>query len=96
MAIAQATNPAGADSKMLVLIPMGYIANALPITPGGLGVGEAAMEALFTMSGLGGGAETILGWRVIMIIVGLLGLVFYLKGEKRFVFDPDPNEPSNA
>jgi len=96
MAIAHATNPAGADLKMLVLIPMGYIANALPITPGGLGVGEAAMEALFTMSGLSGGAETILGWRVIMIIVGLLGLVFYLKGDKRFVFGPDANEPSNT
>jgi len=92
MAIAHATIPAGADLRMLVVIPMGYIANALPITPGGLGVGEAAMEALFTMSGLSGGAETILGWRLIMIIVGLLGLVFYLKGDKRFVFDPRASE----
>jgi len=94
MAIAQATNPAGADPIMLVLIPMGYLATALPITPGGLGVGEAALESLFTMSGLSGGAETILGWRLIMIIVGLLGLAFYLKGDQRFVFHPDANEPS--
>ena len=96
MAIAQATNPAGADPGMLVLIPMGYLANSLPVTPGGLGVGEAAMESLFTISGLSGGAETILGWRIVSIIVGLLGLVFYLKGEKRFVFDRGTNESSNA
>lgn len=86
LAIAQATNPLGADPKMLLLIPIGYLANSLPITPGGLGVGEAAMASLFTMSSLTGGAETILGWRLIMIIVGVLGLIFYLKGEKRFVF----------
>jgi uncharacterized protein (TIRG00374 family) len=96
MAIAQATNPTGADPRMLVLIPMGYLANSLPITPGGLGVGEAAMESLFAISGLSGGAETILGWRIVSIIVGFLGLVFYLKGEKRFVFDRGTNESSNA
>jgi hypothetical protein len=96
MAIAQATNPTGADPKMLVLIPMGFLANSLPITPGGLGVGEAATESLFAMSGLDGGAETILGWRIVMIIVGLLGLVFYLKGGKRFVFDAAGNESSNV
>lgn len=88
MAVAQATNPAGADPKMLMLIPMGYLASSLPITPGGLGVGEAALESLFTMSGLSGGAETIIGWRLIMIIVGLLGLVFYVKGEQRFMLSP--------
>ena len=86
LAIAQAINPSGADPKMLLLLPIGYLATALPITPGGLGVGEAAMESLFVMGGLTGGAETLLGWRLIMIIVGLLGLAFYLKGEKRFVF----------
>jgi uncharacterized protein (TIRG00374 family) len=96
MAVAQATNPAGADPVMLLLIPMGYLANSLPITPGGLGVGEAAMESLFAISGLSGGAETILGWRIVSIIVGFLGLVFYLKGEKRFVFDRGTNESSNA
>jgi uncharacterized protein (TIRG00374 family) len=84
LAIAQATNILGADPKMLLLIPMGYMANSLPITPGGIGVGEAAMESLFLLGGLTGGAETILGWRLVMITVGLLGLVFYLKGNKNF------------
>jgi len=96
MAVAQAINPAGADPKMLLLVPMGYLASALPITPGGLGVGEVALESLFTMSGLGGGAETLLGWRLIMLIVGLLGLVFYLKGEERFVFSQRVKELTNS
>ncbi|HYQ70785.1 MAG TPA: lysylphosphatidylglycerol synthase transmembrane domain-containing protein, partial [Gammaproteobacteria bacterium] len=39
LAIAQATNPDGASLKMIVLIPLGFLANSLPITPGGLGVG---------------------------------------------------------
>ena len=34
---------------MLLLIPIGFLANSLPVTPGGLGVGEAAMESLFRM-----------------------------------------------
>ena len=92
LAVAQATNLQGADPKMLVLIPMGYMANSLPITPGGLGVGEAAMESLFAMAGLTGGAETIFGWRLIMIAISLLGLVFYIKGEKRFVFSQQSEE----
>ncbi len=91
LAIAHATNPIGADPRMLLLLPIGFIANSLPITPGGIGVGEAAMESLFIMGGLTGGAETLLGWRLIMIFVGLLGLIFYLKGEKQFVFSQSNN-----
>lgn len=89
LAIAQATNVLGADPKMLLLIPMGYMANSLPITPGGLGIGEAAMESLFLLGGLTGGAQTILGWRLIMIFVGLFGLIFYLKGNKKFFSSPE-------
>lgn len=97
VAISAATNPQqGTDLKMLVLIPMGYMANSLPVTPGGLGVGEAALESLFKLSGLQGGAEVLLGWRLMMVIVGLLGLVFYLRGEKRFVFDAAHEQKSQA
>lgn len=87
LVVAQAINPQGASWKMVALIPYGYLANALPITPGGIGVGEAAMESIFSLNNLDGGAEVLLGWRLVMLIVGLLGLAFYLKGERRFVFD---------
>jgi uncharacterized protein (TIRG00374 family) len=86
LAVAEAINPQGASWKMVALIPYGYLANALPITPGGIGVGEAAMQSIFRLNNLDGGAEVLLGWRLVMVIVGLIGLAFYLKGEKRFVF----------
>jgi glycosyltransferase 2 family protein len=86
LAIAQATGPQGADPRMIMLIPLGFLANSLPVTPGGIGVGEAALAHLFMLFGMQGGAEVLLGWRLILIVTGLLGLVFYLRGEKRFVF----------
>lgn len=84
MLVARATLDTGAEPEMLLLVPMGYLANSLPFTPGGLGVGEAALESLFAMAGIHGGAETLLGWRLVMIITGLIGLVFYLRGEKSY------------
>jgi uncharacterized protein (TIRG00374 family) len=67
------------------LIPLGHLANTLPLTPGGLGVGEAAFNTLFALAGSGGGAEALLGWRVVSLMVGLIGLVLYLQGRRRFV-----------
>ncbi|WP_089943797.1 lysylphosphatidylglycerol synthase transmembrane domain-containing protein [Candidatus Entotheonella palauensis] len=83
--VIQATHPVGADSRMMLLIPMGFVANSLPVTPGGLGVGEAAFDQLFQMAGFTGGAVAILGWRVLMMIIGLPGIVFYLLDKKQAV-----------
>jgi uncharacterized protein (TIRG00374 family) len=76
-------NPAGLDLKMILVVPLGFVANSLPFTPGGLGVGETAFNALFTVAGLTGGAEALLCWRVWTALVRLLGLVFYLRGIER-------------
>ena len=65
----------------------------MPLTPGGLGVGEAVFDHLFALAGLAGGAETMLGWRVLMVGVSLLGLVFYLQGDRRFVHHAAPPVP---
>jgi len=73
-------NPLGLEMKMCLVIPMGYIANSLPLTPGGLGVGEAAFNALFDIAGLHGGADALLCWRIWSAFVGILGLVLYLRG----------------
>jgi len=32
------------------------------------------------MVGLSGGAAILIGWRLLMIVIGLIGLIFYLKG----------------
>jgi uncharacterized membrane protein YbhN (UPF0104 family) len=59
---------------------LGLVANALPVTPGGLGVGEAASEALFRAVGVPGGASLIAAWRVGTILVSALGAAFYIRG----------------
>jgi len=88
MALAfMALNPAWLSTKMLMAVPMGLIANCLPLTPGGLGVGEAAFHSLFAMNGLQGGVEAVLCWRIWKAVVGLPGLGVYLGGLGRVVFD---------
>ena len=81
-----ALNPANLATKMCLIIPVGHIVNSLPLTPGGLGVGETAFNALFEISELRGGAEALLCWRIWTALVGILGLVFYLRGLRRCVF----------
>lgn len=83
--VVQATHPAGANSGMIFLSAMGFAANAMPVTPGGLGVGEAAFDQLFQMAGFAGGAVAVLGWRVLMVISSLPGFVFYLLDKKQAV-----------
>ncbi|MFN2399250.1 MAG: lysylphosphatidylglycerol synthase transmembrane domain-containing protein [Gemmatimonadaceae bacterium] len=83
--IATAASPGGAAREMVILIPIGFMANVVPVTPGGLGVGEAAFDALFAIAGLSGGAVVLLGWRLLLLVVGLLGLALYLQGQRRLV-----------
>jgi uncharacterized protein (TIRG00374 family) len=81
-------NPAGLDLRMCLIVPLGFIANCLPFTPGGLGVGETAFNSLFSVAGLSGGAEALVCWRVWTALVRLLGLVFYLQGIERVFGHP--------
>lgn len=75
-----ALNPDSWVMKMCLVIPMGHVANSLPVTPGGLGVGEAAFNALFAAVGLCGGAEALICFRIWKAIVGVLGLAIYMRG----------------
>jgi uncharacterized membrane protein YbhN (UPF0104 family) len=83
--VVAATNPRGVDWSMVLLIPFGFLANALPVTPGGLGVGEAAFDTLFHLAGFTGGAVALLGWRVMMMLIGLPGLLYYLFAKKHAI-----------
>jgi uncharacterized membrane protein YbhN (UPF0104 family) len=85
LCIAQVTTTTGARAAMALLIPMGFVANGLPLTPGGLGVGEAAFDQLFQMVGLTGGAVVILGWRMLTLLLGLPGFAFYIFAKKQIV-----------
>ena len=61
---------------------MAMLANALPLTPGGLGVGEVAFERVFASAGYGGGAILMLTWRVSMLPLVALGAVLYVAGRR--------------
>ncbi|MFZ3200121.1 MAG: lysylphosphatidylglycerol synthase transmembrane domain-containing protein [Candidatus Acidiferrales bacterium] len=82
-----ALHPAFFSLKMCLVIPMGFIVNSLPLTPGGLGVGETAFNSLFKLAGLGGGADALLCWRIWSLPIALLGLACYLRGLGRSVHD---------
>lgn len=82
-----ALNPAELRWRMLFVVPMGQIVNSLPLTPGGIGVGETAFNSLFHLAGIQGGAEALLCWRVWNGLIGLLGLGVYVSGLGRVVFD---------
>lgn len=84
-----AVAPSGWTPRMCLVIPIGHIVNSLPLTPGGLGVGETAFNALFNLTGLRGGAEALLCSRIWMALVGLIGYAFYLRGIRRKVFDEE-------
>jgi glycosyltransferase 2 family protein len=83
-------NPASLAPKLWVIVPIGEIANSLPLTPGGLGVGETAFNSLFAIAGLQGGADTLLCWRVWSALVSLVGLFVYLRGFRSQLVDPKP------
>jgi uncharacterized protein (TIRG00374 family) len=76
--IATAVIAGPVDGGLLPVVPLGFVANALPLTPGGLGVGEAAFEELFNLMGYPGGADTALALRVVAVALSLIGAGYYL------------------
>jgi glycosyltransferase 2 family protein len=80
-----AVNPDSFSIKLALVAPMGHLVNSLPLTPGGIGVGESAFNALFSMAGMRGGAETLLSLRLWNVAVGFMGLFVYLFGMGRIV-----------
>jgi hypothetical protein len=82
--------------KETILIPLGMLVNSLPLTPGGLGVGEAAFDVLFKGAGLTGGAETLLAWRLLTLLISLIGLAFYLQGRRQLVYAPEASAAADV
>jgi uncharacterized protein (TIRG00374 family) len=72
--------PSAPGLVICLLSLMGIMANALPITPGGLGIGEAAFDLLFGLVGMAGGAFLILLWRLGMLPLCTIGCILYIKG----------------
>jgi uncharacterized membrane protein YbhN (UPF0104 family) len=83
--LVQVTSPNGVNGAMAVLIPLGLLANTLPVTPGGLGVGEVAFSRLFYLAGFAGGVEALLGWRLLTALTALAGWILHLQGRQDFL-----------
>lgn len=86
--VGQTLMPGLAVLTTVLLSLLGMLANALPITPGGIGVGEAAFDWLFGLLGYSGGAQLILAWRISILPICILGAVFYVMGKRKATVIP--------
>jgi uncharacterized membrane protein YbhN (UPF0104 family) len=64
--------------QALAFIPIGLMTLALPIAPGGLGVGHAIFQKLFELASIPNGASLFNLYFVITLIVNVLGVIPYL------------------
>lgn len=61
----------------LFLMPIGLITTAIPIAPGGIGIGHVAFESLYQLVGIEGGADIFNLFIVVQLAVYLLGGIPY-------------------
>lgn len=64
--------------RVFVATPVGLLINAVPLSPGGLGIGENAFELLYKMVGGANGGTSFLLARVFMYSPALIGLAYVL------------------
>ena len=59
------------------LMPVGLITVAIPLAPGGIGIGHAAFESLYQLAGFSGGADIFNLFIIVQLGVFLLGGIPY-------------------
>jgi glycosyltransferase 2 family protein len=84
-----AVYPAAFSIRLVLVAPVGHLVNSLPLTPGGIGVGESAFNALFLLTGIQGGAAALLCMRLWNCVVGVLGLALCIVGINRVVYSEE-------
>jgi uncharacterized membrane protein YbhN (UPF0104 family) len=82
--VASRAMPAAPVAEVCLLGLLGMLANAVPLTPAGVGVGEAAFAGLFALAGYGGGSQLMLAWRLGSLQLALAGGVLWLAGGRHF------------
>jgi uncharacterized membrane protein YbhN (UPF0104 family) len=88
-----ATHPGSAGPLGGFLTSLAFVLNNVPITPGGIGFTEAAVASLYGIAGLEGGAETMLGMRVLFLVLAPVGVFLYFRGMRRYL-TPGGGEPA--
>lgn len=77
-------------AEHIVIAPIGFIVQALPVSPGGVGIGEATFAGLYQLSGRSASRGVIarLAMRVVEWLIGLLGYLLYLRMKKELPLTP--------
>ena len=70
-------------SQVALVFPIGIFTMALPIAPGGLGVGHVAFDRLLQMIGVDGGATVANVYILTLLLLNLVGVFPYLAHKKR-------------
>lgn len=81
-------------STVLLVVPLIFLANTLPISPGGIGVGETAASFLLLQFGIANGAAIMLIVRLSLIAVQLPGVLFFLAQKNRKVPNDNAGQES--
>lgn len=80
--VSLSTSPAAVFS----VAPVGFLVEAIPLAPGGMGTAHLSFEYLFATRGIAGGAAVFNAYFVIRLLVSLVGgllWVAYTSGERR-------------
>ena len=68
-------------TEHFVIVPLGKLASAVPITPGGIGVWEAAIDALYQLipsqTTAASGTLIAIVFEMLNLLLALIGVVFY-------------------
>ena len=75
------------------IMPLGLITVAIPIAPGGIGIGHLAFESLYHLAGVSGGADIFNLFIIVQLGVSLLGGIPYFLYKSEYKV-PDSQEPA--
>ena len=70
-------------TTLLSFIPLGFMLVAIPISPGGLGVGHVAFQTLFGFAGESNGANLFNFYFVVVMGINILGSIPWLMMKKK-------------
>ena len=74
------------------IFPFGILATAIPLAPGGMGVGHAVFDRLFALVGLPGGANVFNAYVLSQLLLNLLGFIPYLALKKQNPIDANDHQ----
>jgi uncharacterized membrane protein YbhN (UPF0104 family) len=82
-------------SQFFLVVPLGLVTAAIPISPGGVGVGQAAFFALFKLAApqyAAAGTDAFTVFQVVYLVVCLTGMYWYLSYKRLDVDAPAAKE----